>query len=247
MALRKKYQEDAAFASPSQEEAPPTAEASAMEAPQPAEQSETKPSPAEEAAKSAIKERLAETERATTLTPPQPQQPQYADDPQRPLTPEEIIEKSGLPESAQRWLRQHPEYISNPAKNNEIIALHNTARRQAGGSEFTDLYFKKMETLLGIRPEEPQPHPQANGSQQVRQQQPYREPYRGPPVSAAPTREVPSFSGRPMNYRAPLTADEREIALSTRPDPGMTNEQAFRLYEQNKERARHVTQERGNG
>jgi hypothetical protein len=86
----------------------------------------------------------------------------------------------------------------------------------------------------------PQPRPQVN--QRVQPQQ-----YRGAPVSAPISRDVPSMSsGRPVSYRTPLTAAEKEIAISTRPDPRMTAEQSYRLYEQNKERARkRVELERG--
>jgi hypothetical protein len=254
MALRK-YQEDAALASPSQETAAPVAETSpatteagppATETPQPAEPFEG-PGPAEEAAKTAMQTRLAENERAFTFTPPSPQGPQYTNEeqPQGPLTTEQIIEASGLPQRAQNWLREHPQYIRDPGKNATIIALHDTAKRQAGGEEWTPAYFEKMESLLGMRPEpepRPQPRPQVNRNQRVQPQQ-----YRGAPTSAPPSREVPSMSsGRPVSYRVPLNADEREIALSTRPDPRMTPEQAYRLYEQNKERARkRVVEERG--
>jgi hypothetical protein len=247
MTLRKKYQDqDAALASPSQEAGPATETPIAVtEAPQ--------PSAATEAGKAEIERRLAENERATTSAPSSPQQePQYVDDPQQPLTPEEIIEQSGLPESAQRWLKKHPEYISDMSKNSEIIALHNTAKRQAGGEEWTPIYFEKMESLLGMRPEpEPQPqsHRQANRNQQVQPQQ-----YRDAPTftSAPPSRDVPSMSsGRPASYRSPLNADEREIALlSRRPVKAggrmQTDEEAFAEYRHNKELARkRVEQERG--
>jgi hypothetical protein len=249
LALRKKYQqENVALASPPQEAAaqpsatePPLAEAAppAAETPLPAEPF-AKPSAGEEAAQTAMKERLAETERAHTLTPPQPA-PQYTHEvpqPQQP-SPEQIIANSGLPDRAKTWLRRHPDYIEDPVKNQTLIALHAVAARQAG-SEWTDAYFARMDDLLGFRPQ-PRPQANGNGSQQVRQQQPpYREPYRGAPVSAPISREVPSFStGRAQNFRPPLTALEREIALTSRL-PGQADEQALRMYQHNKERVQRM-------
>jgi hypothetical protein len=249
LALRKKYQqEDVALASPPQEAAaqpsatePPLAEAAppAAETPLPAEPL-AKPSAGEEAAQTAVKERLAETERAFTVERENHKQPQQSQRlQQQQPSPEQIIAASGLPDRAQTWLRQHLDYVQDPVKNQTLIALHSVAARQAG-SEWTDAYFARMDDLLGFRPQ-PRPQANGNGSQQVRQQQPpYREPYRGAPVSAPISREVPSFStGRAQNFRPPLTALEREIALTSRL-PGQADEQALRMYQHNKERVQRM-------
>jgi hypothetical protein len=140
------------------------------ETPKPAEQETPKladSSPAEEAAKTAIRQRLAEMERAQELQ--REATPQYAESqPGEPPTVEKIIANSGLPERAKTWLREHSDYISDPSKNATLISLHGVAARQAG-SEWTDDYFSRMDELLGFRPQPRQQ--QANGTQRVRQQQ----------------------------------------------------------------------------
>jgi hypothetical protein len=138
--------------------------------------------------------------------------PQYAESqPHEPPTTEEIIANSGLPERAKTWLREHPDYIHDPAKNNTIIALHDTAKRQAG-SEFTDAYFEKMEDLLGITPTAPQSN---NGARQQPRAAPVRQQYSGPPISAPISRDSPSMSsGRPQNEPTRLTGEELQLARS---------------------------------
>jgi hypothetical protein len=160
-------------------------------------------SPAQTAASDAIKQRLQEMERAAEIEREAiNQQPRYADEPQTP-TAEQIIESTQLSSRAKAWLREHPEYISDRAKNSEIIALHSAAMRQAGGEEWTDNYFRQMEGLLGLRPQQNQ-RPAAA---------PVRQQYKGPTLSAPPHRDVPSMtSGRPQSFREPLTRAEVEIA-----------------------------------
>jgi hypothetical protein len=180
-------------------------------APKPAESVEPGPSnaesPAEKAAKNALKARLAETQRAAEMEREAiAQQPRFAESqPHEPPTTEQIIEATQLPEKAKRWLREHPEYISDINKNQTIIALHDTAKRQAG-SEWTDSYFERMEDLLGIKPAPPAPR----NSEPVRRQQ-----YSGPPVSAPISRDSPSLTtGRPTNEPTKLTGEEIALARS---------------------------------
>jgi hypothetical protein len=166
-----------------------------------------KTNPAEAAATSAIKQRLQEMERAEGLQREAVNQhPRYADESrQQPVTAEDVIAAAQLPAKAKDWLRQHTDYITDPAKNATIIALHDTAKRQAGNTEWTDDYFVKMEELLGLRPQQNQ----RPAAQPVRQ-------HGGPQHYSAPVqRNIPSMStGRPTSFRAPMTADERQIARS---------------------------------
>jgi hypothetical protein len=180
--------------------------------PEPIEQPTTEPSPADEAAKSAMRARLQETERAAAMEHETPRQPRYAESqPNEPPTAEEIIAATQLPERAKRWLREHSEFIQDPAKNATIIALHDVAKRQAGGEEWTDNYFGRMEELLGMRPEQPR---NSNGTQHQTRAAAVR--YSGPPPSAPPHRDVPSMrTGRSQNFRAPLTRAEVEIARAS--------------------------------
>jgi hypothetical protein len=229
--LRKKYQGNGEDKdAPPVTTMPPGTEAKLppiADARPPPEMPEPESSPAEQAAQTAIKQRLAEMERAEALTRQQQsaQQPQFATElaiePQEPEqqqpTTEHIIASSSLPERMKNWLRQHPDYVTDPVKNNQIQRMHYVAEYQAGG-EWTDLYFDRMERLLGFKQDAP---PNGNGAQQlVRpavQRQPVRQQqYAGPPVSAPPTRESPSMStGRPVTRRGPLTQEQRDIARSS--------------------------------
>src|SRR6266487_4681500 len=72
------------------------------------------PSPADEAAKTALRQRLQEMENAEALQREAAvarQHPQLAIEPQEQQMPtaEEIIEGSGLPENAKDWLRRYPD------------------------------------------------------------------------------------------------------------------------------------------
>jgi hypothetical protein len=156
-------------------------------------------------------ERLA-TEPLAIEEPQQQQQP----------TAEQIIASSGLPERARDWLRKYPDYVTDPTKNAQIQKMHHVAEYQAGG-EFSDLYFERMERLLGLKPET-----NGNGAQQPvrpavqRQAAPVRQQRAagGPIMSAPPTRDVPSMTtGRPANMRVPLTADELYIAQQSKQTP----------------------------
>jgi len=186
------------------------------DAPKPPEPPAAEPSPADEAAKTALRQRLAEMERAENLQREIAQQsPQFATEPQEQQMPtaEQIIESSGLPENAKDWLRRYPEYVSDPIKNAQMQKMHNVAEYQAGG-EFTERYFDRMEILLGLRQEAP---PSTNGSAPIapRSSTPVRKQQYAVPVSAPPTRESSSMAtGRAPSRRAPLTQAERDIARS---------------------------------
>ncbi len=202
------------------------------DAPKPPEPPAAEPSPADEAAKTALRQRLAEMERAENLQREIAQQsPQFATEPQEQQMPtaEQIIESSGLPENAKDWLRRYPEYVSDPIKNAQMQKMHNVAEYQAGG-EFTERYFDRMEILLGIKQEQPrqvQERPVTNAAATGNGAPPRRQ--MAAPVSAPPTRDVPSMStGKSRSWRAPLTADELHIAQAC----GQTPEQ----YQQEKEK-----------
>jgi len=75
-------------------------------------------------------------------------QPQERQQRQLP-TVEEIISNAPLPERAKAWLRDHPEYITDPERNARLQEMHHVAKYHAG-EEYTDSYFDKMEALLGL-------------------------------------------------------------------------------------------------
>jgi hypothetical protein len=174
--LRKKYQSvetptagnDAPIAStPVQAaEPPPAVETTAPE--KPVESS----SPADEAAKNALKARLQEMERAETLAhQQQPQQGEHrlaAEPPQQQQSPADTLEQAiaAMPERVKRWYRAHPEYLADPEKAAQIQYCHHVAARETG-EQFTDPYYARMEQMLGFnrqqQPQQRQPQPNGNG------------------------------------------------------------------------------------
>jgi hypothetical protein len=228
--FRKKYQH--AEAAPREEAVPVTTvpEGAAAKLPEPVteppppEMPETKESPADVAAKTALKQRLREMEQAETLqqqhTVQHHQRMAAEPQPQQPPTFEETI--AHLPERVQRWYRGNPEFLTDPEKAAQIQYAHHVARREVG-EEGTEPYFARMEVMLGIAPRgngqaqhrpgpieskptvtAPAPRHEAPPRQQQRQ---------SAHVSAPPSREPASMStGRPMTRRAPLTEAQREAA-----------------------------------
>ena len=182
-------------------------------------------SPADVAAKDAIalQLRLKEMERAEQLNreavqqqPPQAAEPQ----PQQPQQPtlEQYI--SHLPERVQRWYRKHPEFATDPEKAAQVQYCHHVARRETG-QEFTDPYYDRMESMLGLVPatngqtqhrpiERPSPAP---APPPPRYEAPIRQQRSAVPVSAPPTRDVPSMAtGRPTGGPVRLTPQQFEAA-----------------------------------
>jgi hypothetical protein len=173
-------------------EPPPAADTKPSEPP-----AETE-SPAEQAGKLALKQRLAEMERAEAITREAVSHPQFATEPQEPQQPttEEIIAASGLPDRAKAWLRERPEYVTDPVQNARLQKLHAVAEHQAGG-EWTPEYFDRMEILLGLKQEA---SPSGNGQVRAESRPPVSaptaprnaalpRPRMAAPVSAPPTRE----------------------------------------------------------
>jgi hypothetical protein len=237
--LRKKYAPQ--LGNPTRDDEPPVTsppEVSGARLPEPVADAKPLPeeiksaSPADEAGKAAIQQRLEEMENAQRLNQPQPEWHEPAAAEPRQPTVEQIISISGLPERAKDWLRQHPDYVTDQAKNIKLQKMHHVAEYHAG-SEYTDEYFNKMDELLGFK----QPAPQPTRQQPSQQPAPARQQraYSGAPISAPPSREVPSYStGRSPRYRAPLTKDELEIATAS----GQTPEQ----YQAQKERMLRMKQ-----
>jgi len=222
--LRKKYQPQ--FENRSDDDGPPVQSPPVTGAKMP-EAVEPKPvepmvesSPAEEAAKTALKSRLAEMERAAQLSEQrQQQQPQHASEPQQ--------QQPAMPAHVQEWLSRHPEYTD---PHNRIAQLEiNLATEKCVRDGLTwndDDFLPSIERHLGIAPRtngqvESKPTASAPPQRPMTADRPAVRPS-APPVSAPPTREVPSYStGRAPRHRAPLTRDELEIAAAS----GQTPEQ----------------------
>ena len=138
-----------------------------------------------------------------------------------------------LPEPARNWLRQHPEFINDPAKNRKIGTTHGYLVETKSIEPFSQAYFDALDTEFGFK-QAPEPEPQ-------RQTQPQR---RSIPVSAPVSRDIPSASGqRQSNKSVILDAEERRIArTSFTPPPGvtLTNEQKELMYARNKQKLDHL-------
>jgi hypothetical protein len=133
-----------------------------------------------------------------------------------------------LPDSAKTWLRKHPEYINDTALNRKIQAAHGAIVDLDGVEAFSPAYFDALDTRFGFKARvEPEPKPQPK--------------QRSIPMTAPPSRDVPSTSGqRSKPGTVTLTAEERLIARTSimdRPDlPKMTNAEKELLYARNKAR-----------
>jgi hypothetical protein len=128
--LRKKYQ---SVETPAADNDAPIA-STPVQAAEPPPAVETKPpekpvessSPADEAAKSALKARLQEMERAETLVrhqqPQQGEQRLAAEPPQQQQSPPDQLEQAiaAMPERVQRWYRAHPEFLTDPERAAQI-------------------------------------------------------------------------------------------------------------------------------
>src|SRR5262245_37694654 len=230
--FRKKYQPQ--FESPSKGDEPPVlsppvtgAKMSEAVESKPLEMPKTQ-SPADAAASSAIKDRLAEMERADQLTrqqqPPQPEpQPQ----------PE-------MPAAVAKFLAENPRY-SDP---NDAIAQGEiyvaTLKCNRDGKNWNDDDFvPHLQRHLGIAPATNGQAESRPPAPAPRYEAPPREPMRASPrqqysapVSAPPTREPPLMAtGKPRSYRAPLTEAELEVARSCGQDNGISPEEYMRQKE----------------
>lgn len=171
----------------------------------------------EEAAQSAIKQRLAEVERANQSASP-PQQPEP--EPSRVVDGDPIEEAiRDWPERAKGWVRDDPKFITDPEQSARLNYAHHFAVRETGENG-TPRYYFAMESLLELPQAEPSPQPQ-----QQQASAPSR-PAGAANVSAPPSRESPSMStGRPVvSSKVTLSAEEREVARAS----GLSDEQYAR-------------------
>ena len=172
--------------------------------------------------------------------------PAQTEQPADPL--EAVLSQAPLPDRAKSWLREHPEFLTDPRKNAALTYHHWQAVEQH--PEYSDEYFLRMEELLGLSSPAPQPEQTSSPppktvvranvglASEPPSPQPVAQPeYRGPPLSAPPTREVPSMvSGQSRPSRVVLSAAEQEMALLSKPDPAMSDLDALRLYAANKQK-----------
>jgi hypothetical protein len=201
-------------------QSPPASEATAKVPdavePQSAEPIEAKPTPAEEAAKSAIKQRLEEAQRAQHLV--QEQAAQYAAEPEAPQMDERDQFEAAiqhLPPRIQAWYRNDPSWLTDPERAACITYAHHVSLRETG-SVGSDDYYRRMESLMGLRDASPEPSPERSRASELAPRQ-----YSGAPVSAPPSRESHSMAtGRPVD-RVSLSHEEAALAKSL----GLTSQQ----------------------
>src|SRR2546430_3823245 len=169
----------------------------------PAETKPAEPSPAVETKSpvedAALRKRREEMNRAQELARGQPQpqpraepiaiepEPQRQQPQQQPQSVEQIIAASGLPALVQNWLRQHPDLITDRAKNAQLQKAHHIAEYLTGGDVGTPYYLQRLEETLGWRPKS-----NGNGAAQQSAVQPTSDHSRGQayrPTQAAPVRQ----------------------------------------------------------
>jgi multidrug efflux pump subunit AcrA (membrane-fusion protein) len=118
------------------------------------------------------------------------------------------VDNLNLPSLAKSWLRDHPEFLTNPRKNSKLQALHWDVVDE-GLEPYSRDYFEVLEERLGLR--------QAARRQPVEQDvddddEPQVRPTKRATVSAPPSREVPSTSGVRNDGKIRLSREEKEAA-----------------------------------
>lgn len=164
--------------------------------------------------------RTFDAKREAAAKAPAPQQPQQR---QAPTFEQQI---AALPQPAQAWLRNHPEFITDPAKNQEIQVAHGYLVNRRKVTAFSDAYFEALDNEFGFTQQpsrrEPEPQPQK----------------RSMPMAAPVSREVPAASGTRKSNSMRLTEEERKVARDSIPDrpdlPKLTNAQKEYMYAKNK-------------
>lgn len=115
---------------------------------------------------------------------------------------EDPLDRTNLPDTAKRWLRAHPDYLTDPRKNAKIQALHWDVVDE-GHQPFSDAYYESLEQHLGLR---------SKPRQDVAEEE-EDEPQERVAVSAPVSRNVPSSSGTRLRAGdVKLTKAQREAA-----------------------------------
>jgi hypothetical protein len=171
---------------------------------QPVEMPATESDAVAEAERAALRQRLAEMDRAATITQQANQQPRLATEPQRPQ-PE-------VPAQVREWLEANPHYLNDPVHAAELQLA--TVKCVRDGKSWDDSDFiETIERHLGNGHVHESRQPSAAPRNTVQQRPVVQR--QSAAVSAPPSRDVPSFStGKPTNGPVRLTAAQVEIARS---------------------------------
>jgi len=242
--VRRKYQSQLA----AKDESPVTTtpQETAAKLPEPAVDAKppepiTTESPADVAAKNSLRDRLREMEQAEGFAREAVQQQRQQ--------PQQQQQPPAMPAAVEKWLIEHPEYTdpNDHVAQAEIYTATLKCSRDGKDWDQPD-FIPTLERHLGIAPAtngqvESKPTVQRVNDAEQRHSAPpppaprasTPPPRQSVPMSAPPTRDVPSMTtGRAHSHRAPLTADELQIAASS----GQTPEQ----YQQQKERLQRLKQ-----
>lgn len=119
---------------------------------------------------------------------------------------EEQTRNSPLPARVQRWLQRHPDYMSDPKKNDKLRAFHWDVLDE--GHDFdSDEYIESMETKLGMRKA-----PEVEEEEEIVPEQRHITQVRKVQVSAPVSRETTVNSGTQRASQIKLTAAQRDAA-----------------------------------
>ena len=140
-------------------------------------------------------------------------------------SPEQQVEAVAqqLTPNAAAWVRSHPDYVTDPRKNAQLMSAHYDAMAKGLVGDSPE-YIRYVEQHVGLGG-------QTNGGRdpQVERREPVAETRRAPP--AAPVSRAGANNSNPQ--RVTLTKEEREMARETFPDElaqdptGRKSEQAY--------------------
>jgi len=211
--LRRRYQTSvdsapvAAAPQPSAASPPP-----ATEHPAPPTLDVEEKRPEEVAAQRGIREHLADMENAERAVR-EPVQAPRAEPPKDRVG--EIIDQCELGDAAKAWLRNHPEFVTDPGRNQQIVYLHDIAKRKCGGGEYTPDYFRVMDDLLGFET--------AGNGKHLPPSEPVKPPYNGASRSQPPAAPRPAYVQQPP--AAPPTRQGVSLQTGRRVEPLRPSEQ----------------------
>lgn len=117
---------------------------------------------------------------------------------------EDFISGVDITRQSADWLREHPDYVTNPAKNREMIAAHNLLMAR-GVRVDTPEYFSGVENVLGIVQQREEPREESalsEASEGTRRQSP----------AAAPVSRGGGMDGQKKPGTVRLSAAEVEMA-----------------------------------
>jgi hypothetical protein len=146
----------------------------------------------------------------------QQEQPQPQGDPM-----DRALKQSGLPQSAQDWLKKHPEYFNDARKNAKIQNLHYEVIED-GKAPFSQEYFEAIEEHLGMRKKAEDPEVEIDNRPAPTKKQ-------ATSVQAPPSREVPNSNGQRPTGKISLTKAEYEHAKAAGVTPDEYIKQKMRL------------------